>query len=88
MKCFHIKFQPHKEIIEGDNQRLELDSRNKVGTVSALGHIVFLGSVQRSHRERFVLAYVNVLLFFFFFLSFEGVLSHKVRMILIIQLNP
>lgn len=31
-KCFHIQFQEHKEIMEGDNQSLESDSKNKVGT--------------------------------------------------------
>lgn len=41
-KCFHIKFQQHKEIMEGDSYSLELDKRNKVGTVF-LASLCFLG---------------------------------------------
>lgn len=81
MKRFHIKFQPHEEIIEGDNQSLELDSRNKVGTVSALGHIVFFW--QHSEVSQREICSRLCKCFTIFFLSFEGVLSHKVRMILI-----
>lgn len=39
-KCFHIKFQQHKEIVEGHNQSLESDSNSSMN--SALGHIVYI----------------------------------------------
>lgn len=32
-ECFHIKFQQHKEIMEGDNQNVESDSKNKAEAV-------------------------------------------------------
>ncbi len=50
LKCFHIKFQQHKEIMEGGQSKVGVREQEQSRN-SALGHIVFFGRVQCFQKE-------------------------------------